>query len=115
VELGDASLDLSALFLQTTVDERLLRSRIRDLFRTRSQVTLAEVVQAHPPEQGLAEVVAYLKIAAHDGAAVDETVSETIVVPGTVRHEATMAGQARSINERRPDRYVRVPRIIFMR
>jgi hypothetical protein len=115
VEAGEASLDLSALFLQTTVDERLLRSRIRDLFRTRSQVTLAEVVRAHPPEQGLAEVVAYLKIAANDGATVDETVSETIVIPGSVRHEATVAGRALVVDERRPDRYVRVPRIIFMR
>ena len=40
-------------------------------------MTLAEVTSAFPPEHGLAEVVAYLRIAGHEGAAVDESVTET--------------------------------------
>jgi hypothetical protein len=100
IEKGEAELDLGALFKQTTVDERRLRAHIAELLRARSQVTLGEVAKIYPPSQGLAEVVTYLRIAANEGAAVDETIQETIVIPAA---------------ERRPDKHVRVPRIIFMR
>ncbi|MDY0067345.1 MAG: DUF3375 domain-containing protein [Steroidobacteraceae bacterium] len=113
VETGEAQLDLSALFLQTTVDERRLRSHIHDLFRTRSQVTLAEVMEAYPPEQGLAEVVAYFRIAANDGAAVDESVRETIVIPEAAPSAGPGAGTPH--NPVRPGKRVRVPRVIFAR
>jgi hypothetical protein len=100
VEAGEASLNLSALFLQTTVDEKLLRAHISDLLRSQSQVTLAEVTREFPPEQGLAEVVTYLRIAAHEGAPVDETVTEDILIPGSTDKAA---------------KHVRVPRVIFTR
>jgi hypothetical protein len=82
------------------VDERVLRDHISQLLRSQPQVTLAEVTRAFPPEQGLAEVVAYLRIAAHEGAPVDEAVSEKILIPGT-------PGKA--------GKNVRVPRVIFTR
>jgi len=100
VERGEAELDLAALFRQTTVDEELLRTHIAELLRARSQVTLAEVAKAYPPQQGLAEVVTYLRIAANEGAPVDESIQETIVIPAV---------------DSRPDRHVRVPRVIFTR
>jgi hypothetical protein len=100
IEKGEAELDLAALFKQTTVDEKLLRGHIAELLRARSQVTLAEVAQAYPPQQGLAEVVTYLRIAAHEGAPVDETIQETIVI--------RTAGS-------RHAKHVSVPRVIFMR
>jgi hypothetical protein len=88
------------LFRQTTVDERVLRSQIADLLKERSQVTLAEVAEAYPPQQGLAEVVTYLRIAAHEGAPVDDAVKEIIILPST---------------NGRQNRHVHVPRVIFMR
>lgn len=98
VEQGTAELDLAALFAQSTVDERLLREHMAQLLRTRSQVTLAEVAAAFPLEQGLAEVIGYLRIAHHDGAAVDESVTDTVVIPS---------------RDERPEKHVRLPRVIF--
>lgn len=98
IEEGAAELDLAALFAQTAVDEKLLRGRVAELLRSRSQVTLAEVTSFFPPEQGLAEVIAYLRIAGDDGAAVDESVTETLVIPP---------------NGARKEKRVRLPRVIF--
>jgi hypothetical protein len=98
VEEGEAALDLAALFAQTTVDERLLREHVAQLLRTRRQVTLAEVACAFPPEQGLAEVIGYLRIANNDGAAMDESVTDTVTIP--------RSGQ-------RVEKHVRLPRVIF--
>ncbi len=98
IEEGVAELNLAALFEQTVVDEKLLRGHVAELLRSRSQVTLAEVTSAFPPEQGLAEVVAYLRIAGDEGAAVDESVTETVVIPPT--------GE-------RAEKRVRLPRVIF--
>jgi len=81
------------------VDEKLLRGHVAELLRSRSQVTLAEVTSAYPPEQGLAEVVAYLRIAGEEGAAVDESVTETVVIPPS-------GGRA--------EKRVRLPRVIFL-
>ena len=61
-------------------------------------MTLAEVTSAFPPEHGLAEVVAYLRIAGNDGAAVDESVTETLVIPAS--------GE-------KAEKRVRLPRVIF--
>lgn len=100
VETGEAVLDLSALFAQSAVDEQVLRARIDELLRGRTQVTLAEVAAAFPPEHGLSEIVAYLRIAAagDDAATVDETVTELVDLPA---------------HANKPPKRVRVPRVIF--
>ena len=108
IEKGEAELDLGALFKQTSVDEKLLRSHVNELLKIRPQVTLAEVATAFPPQQGLAEIVTYLRIASHEGAAVDETIKDTIVIPGT-------DPASRFIRGGRPDKHVRIPRVIFTR
>lgn len=95
---GEAELDLAALFAQTVVDEKRLRTNIDSLLRGRNQVTLAEVAAAFPPEQGLAEIVVYLRIAGEDGAAVDDSVRETLLL------EAARG---------KPAKRVRLPRVIF--
>jgi hypothetical protein len=66
------------------------------------------VANAFPPQQGVAEIVTYLRIASHEGAAVDETIKDTIVIPG-----ADPASPL--IRDGRPDKRVRVPRVIFTR
>lgn len=99
VEAGEAVLDLSALFAQSAVDEQALRGHIAASLRGKTQVTLAEVAAAFPPEHGLSEIVAYLRIAAGDaGATVDETVTELVHLPAQADKAA---------------KRVRVPRVIF--
>ena len=95
---GAAELDLAALFAQITVDEKRLRANIETLLRQRSQVTLGEVAAAFPPEHGLAEIVGYLRIAGEGGAAVDESVHDTLLL---------------AASDKRPARCVRLPRVIF--
>lgn len=95
---GDVELNLANLFAQVTIDERLLHNHIADALRGRTQVTLADVTRTFPPKQGLAEVVGYLRIAGHEGAAIDESVIDAVEIPGS--------------GERAP-KLVTLPRIIF--
>ena len=59
-----------ALFNNVYVDKERLSARVRRALQTRSQVSLLDLVQAHPLEQGLAELVAYMSLAAADGASI---------------------------------------------
>lgn len=107
IEKGEAELDLAALFRQSTVDEGLLRAHIAELLRVRPQVTLAELATEYPPQQGIAEIVTYLRIAAHGGAMVDETSQDTIIVPASTI--SGVGGSARGAKQ------IRIPRVIFIR
>jgi hypothetical protein len=78
---ADAEEDVpsDALFNNVYVDKERLSARIRRALQTRSQVSLVELVQAHPLEQGLAELVAYMSLAAADGASViDDSRHQTL-------------------------------------
>ena len=85
-----------------------MRSYVSELLKIRPQVTLAEVAHAYPPQQGLAEIVTYLRIASHEGAAVDETIKDTIIIPG-------IGPASPFTRDGRPEKHVRVPRVIFTR
>jgi len=61
---GDDDVPADALFAQVHIDKAQLALQIRRALQTRDQVSLAELVEAHPLEHGLAELVAYLGIAA---------------------------------------------------
>ena len=61
-----------ALFEQFFVDREMLRDRIAHELRGRAQVSLLEVLRAHPLERGLSELLAYFAIAAEDRCAVIE-------------------------------------------
>jgi len=68
-----------ALFNNVYVDKERLAGRIRRALQTRSQVSLVELVQAHPLEQGLAELIAYMSLAAADGASIiDDNRNQTL-------------------------------------
>ncbi|MEC9486211.1 MAG: DUF3375 domain-containing protein [Prosthecochloris sp.] len=64
LEEGEADIDTEALFSQVVVDRRELIATIRRELREQDQVTLGEVIARHPLRQGLAELVAYLHVAA---------------------------------------------------
>jgi hypothetical protein len=61
---GDVPTDL--LYQQVYVDKTELVAYIRRALQTRPQISLGEIVEARPLARGLAEIVAYLSIAADD-------------------------------------------------
>lgn len=70
IEAGDAALDPDALFDQFHVDKERLRARLRRALQARRQISLAELLEAEPIEQGLAELVAWLSLATGDARSV---------------------------------------------
>ena len=101
IDAGDAdddSLDAAALYSQFIVDNAGLARHVRQSLQQRSQVTLAELLDTRPLQQGLAELVAYLSLAAEPGRAViDDTVEDSVVW-------VARSGQRKS---------ARLPRVIF--
>ena len=114
VALGAATVDeadWAALFNQHYVDESRLRRNIDILLDQRPQVTLTEVIQAFPVQQGLAEVLTYLAIATKQGQhKIDPTIRETVDLwdnfsASAAAHNGALAEQA--------VRQVTLPQIIF--
>jgi len=101
VLIGDqAQILADALFDQVIVDKTRLQANIRRLLAARNQITLREVTIEHPVQHGLAEVVAYLCLAADDANAVfDEGAPEDV---------SWRDGQGRQ-------RVASLPRVIFNR
>jgi hypothetical protein len=68
-----------SLFRQVYVDKARLAAHIRQALQTRDQVTLTSLLQTHPLELGLAELVTYLSLAAADTRAIiDDERTETV-------------------------------------
>jgi hypothetical protein len=81
------------LFAQAPVDPQRLASNVREALQTRGQVSLAHVVECNPLRHGLAELAAYLELAAHDlHSAIDEERTEVIrwTDPGGTARQASM-------------------------
>jgi hypothetical protein len=79
LEPGSENVPTDALYDQVYVDKARLRSHIRRALQERAQVSLAELVAAQPLEQGLAELVAYMSLAAlDDKAVIDDTRIQTV-------------------------------------
>jgi hypothetical protein len=98
IAAGDEDVDAAALFAQFTVDKAALAHHVRRSLQQRSQVTLAELLDSRPLQQGLAELVAYLSLAAEPGKAVIDDNQQDQV------HWQTAAGQPRLAT---------LPRVIF--
>lgn len=83
IQSGNNELSANILFSQAWVDKGRLLAHIRQAVRTRSQISLHELVSQYPLQQGLAELIAYLQFA-HEPrpegyrAVVDETLAEPI-------------------------------------
>jgi Protein of unknown function (DUF3375) len=93
VDAGDESIEAEALFNQVYVDKTVLRARIRQALQTRAQISLADLVDRFPIEKGLAELVAYLSLAAEDEeAAIDDRTKQTLEWTDEtgVRRQATL-------------------------
>ena len=97
---GDEDLDAAALYSQFIVDKAALAQHVRQSLQQRSQVTLAELLDTRPLQQGLAELVAYLALAAEPGRAlIDDTQEDRVAW-------VARSGQHKS---------ARLPRVIFSR
>lgn len=91
---------LVALYDTFYIDSAALRDNIERLLMSRPEVTLAELIASYPVEQGMAEVIAYLQIAAQDEShTIDRSARDSVPI-------RTRAGDERQIV---------VPRIIYRR
>ena len=103
---GDTDLDAAALFSQVRVDKAALSGHIRQSLQTRAQISLTELLQTRPLQQGLGELVAYLQLASEQqNAVIDESAVETVQWP---------AGQPDDV-EGQVMRRASMPRVIFVR
>jgi hypothetical protein len=66
---GDDGLLANALFDHIYVDKKRLAGQIRWALQTNEEVSLGDLVESFPLEQGLAELVAYLSLAVESGTA----------------------------------------------
>jgi flagellar motility protein MotE (MotC chaperone) len=100
---GNTEIDASALYAQFVVDKARLAGNIRQALQSRAQVNLAELCRRQKLRHGLAELVAYLQLAAHDfQALVDDSVTDTVVWERTGPTGVLETMQAR------------IPRVIYL-
>ena len=80
IALADGALiDAAALFEQNFVDRLALEAGIRRALQERDQISLADLLELEPLEQGLAELVTYFAIATDTvGALIDERQTQTV-------------------------------------
>lgn len=101
---GDDDVDPAALYAQVFVDRARLAMHIRQALQARSQITLRELIDVQPMQQGLAELVAYLQLGSESfKAVVDEDTSELITWEALASDGTGVHKQAR------------LPRVIFVR
>lgn len=74
---GQSDIEPDVLFDQFYVDRAQLRARLRKALQTREQISLSDLLEQSPLERGLAELVAWLALAADDPgrAVIDENQS----------------------------------------
>lgn len=96
---GQSESDARSLFDQFFVDEARLLRRIDDLLIDHAQVSLPEIIKRFELEQGLAELVTYLRVAAGERhAVIDDS-----------RYDAIQW------HDGRRERVARVPHVVFVR
>lgn len=110
IEEVEANVDISVLFEQYWVDEEQLNKNIHRLLQDQQQVSLKEVLQKYPLEQGLSELISYLNIAGkRKHTIIDETKIEQLSMNKTNINKPQHALlQLRQ-------RVAHIPRIVFTR
>jgi flagellar motility protein MotE (MotC chaperone) len=105
LEDGDEDLDSGVLYSQIVVDKAAIAGHIRQSLQSQSQVSLRELCQSRPLQQGLAELVAYFELGGEGGSGkrfamlIDDSIEDIIAWTGEDgRH-----------------RRARVPRITYLR
>ncbi|MBI3284335.1 MAG: DUF3375 domain-containing protein [Burkholderiales bacterium] len=104
LQAGDEMLDAAALYTQVTVDRAQLARNIRQALQAQAQITLRELSAAHPLQQGLAELIAYLQLGSETyKTVVDESTTDIIRWETKTTDGAPVQKQAR------------LPRVIFVK
>lgn len=104
LDVADEEIGIDALYDQVVVDKNGLLRIMRQALQDKDQVCLHELIEAHPLQQGLAELLAYWQLG-HDHFRVQ--VSEDI--RDTLEWVVTM-GEAKGSR-----RHARIPRLILLR
>ncbi len=76
---ADDEADVTALFSQTFVDQARLADNIRAAVPERGSALLDDIVRVYPVEQGAAEIVGYLALAADDLEVTVDERDETVI------------------------------------
>ena len=111
-DTDEDDIDTARLFDQVAVDKTRLRTAIRQALLRRPQITLCDLLEGEPLQQGLAELVAYLELAhaGNGGGALD---GYRVVVDETI--EEPIRWQAGNARGEPVSRLARLPRVIFTR
>jgi hypothetical protein len=81
IEEGEANVDMTQLYEQLYINPEELKSKIRDMLKDASQVTLKQITEKYPVERGLSELITYFSIASKDPKAIiNETETEKIMI-----------------------------------
>lgn len=106
VEVDDEDVATDGLFGQTVVEKAACIRNINQELLTHGQVTLKALVERHPLDKGLAELVTYLQLGVtqfSDSVAISEEVTDDISWVGRGLEGTPMA------------RTAKVPRVVFVR
>jgi phosphoserine phosphatase len=104
LDASAVELNTAVLFSQVVIDKAALSRHIRRALQDAPQVTLRELCERRPLQQGLAELVAYLELAGEGfRSTIDEAAEDLIVWWGVGRDGQEQTKQAR------------LPRVIFVR
>ena len=104
IEMGDESLDASALFKHIIVDKAQLTHNIRQALQLAAQVTLQQISQTYPLQHGLAELIVYLQLASGAFSTVIDDTHLDCIVWQAIGKDGAMR-----------DKRAELPRIIFVR
>ena len=102
---GNENIDVSQLYSQRVVNKTAIERHIRQSLQSKSQISLAELCQLKPIEQGLSELMTYLSLGEKTNAQtsfsmlVDECVNDVIEWSNNTEQKCR----------------VHIPRIIFLR
>jgi hypothetical protein len=68
------------------LDWKEMRNRIHSVVDFKTAPTLGDLLEVHPPEAGVIEVLGYLQIARDDGHDVNTDLNEDLIVPSGLAH-----------------------------
>ena len=104
IQANDDDIDTTVLYSQIFIDKTRIIRHIHQALLVHSQITLHELTQVQPLQQGLAELIAYLQIGSDLFKTIyDETMFEPIVWSIQDTHGEVIYKQAK------------LPRVIYMR
>ncbi|MBN2897456.1 MAG: DUF3375 domain-containing protein [Clostridia bacterium] len=74
IQNGHADVDVAVLYQQVVIHKAGLQAHIRHELNSNNQISLSEIINRHPLQHGLAELVTYLQIAASTDSIIQRTV-----------------------------------------